>query len=510
LAQRDRKFGSDSPVIIVGNQSDQHPLDLDERGLRKKYPNIKAFIATSCQDGTGIDQLKQAINHEINQLKHVSDPLPGTWFQVKEALETLQKDYIPYDDYTQICQANQIPEDQTQRILVSLLHDLGIVLNFHDDPLVSDTHVINPEWVTTAIYKIINDPTLMTEDKGILTYSRLNQILPKPAYPNHKHQFIIAMMKKFELCFAINEQSFLIPNLLPKEAPSTLDPNDWNDALRFQYHYAILPQSVISRFIVKMHQRIDNQTYWRSGVVLISKDNRAQITADLYDKKIFIAINGTAPTRRDFLSEIRGCFFSIHDSFARLPVEEKVPLPQNPEIVVSFQHLLDLEEIGEETFVPEGTKEKVKVRELLNGVGRNVPDFRQPDTQSSVNIYNNLTMSNTYQKHVGSGDNVAGDKIYGDKIGRDKITNYNSQNLAQAAQDIKALIDQLSSDYDTTTLSGKTRVSAEVIEKIETNPTLKKRTINALKEAGTTALEEAINHPIANVVVAGVKGFLDP
>ena len=119
-------------------------------------------------------------------------------------------------------------------------------------------------------------------------------------------------------------------------------------------------------------------------------------------------------------------------------------------------------------------------------------------------------MSNIYQKHDGSGDNVAGDKIYGDKIGRDKITNYNSQNLAQAAQDIKALIDQLSSDYDTTTLSGKMRVSAEVVEKIETNPTLKERTISAIKELGTTAVEEAIDHPIAKIVVAGVKGFLDP
>jgi hypothetical protein len=186
------------------------------------------------------------------------------------------------------------------------------------------------------------------------------------------------MMKKFELCFAINDQQVLIPNLLPKEAPATLKPNDWNEALRFQYHYAILPQSVISRFIVKMHQRIEAKTYWRSGVVLISEGNRALITADLYDKKIFIAINGTAHTRRDFLSEIRGCFFSIHDSFARLPVEEKVPLPQNPEIVVSFQHLLDLEEIGEETFVPVGTKEKVKVRELLNGVGKTITPFNKP------------------------------------------------------------------------------------------------------------------------------------
>ena len=52
-------------------------------------------------------------------------------------------------------------------------------------------------------------------------------------------------------------------------------------------------------------------------------------------------------------------------------------------------------------------------------------------------------------------------------------------------------------------------IASEVVETIETNPTLKHRVISSLKESRSTALESAIDHPIAKVLIAGVKGFID-
>jgi Leucine-rich repeat (LRR) protein len=83
------------------------------------------------------------------------------------------------------------------------------------------------------------------------------------------------------------------------------------------------------------------------------------------------------------------------------------------------------------------------------------------------------------------------------------------QSLTDAAKDIKALIDQFSEDYDTTTQSGKMRLSGKVLESVEQNPNLKSRTINALKGASKTAFEEAIDHPIAKVLIAGLEGFIE-
>lgn len=114
-------------------------------------------------------------------------------------------------------------------------------------------------------------------------------------------------------------------------------------------------------------------------------------------------------------------------------------------------------------------------------------------------------MSNNIHQY-GSGDNVAGDKVMRDKIGT-QINN--SHNLAQAAKDIKDLLNQLDKDYDSSTPTGQAMISAKAIESIEKNPTLKARVVNALKEGGTTALEVAIDHPAVKPVVAMLKGFMD-
>ncbi len=114
-------------------------------------------------------------------------------------------------------------------------------------------------------------------------------------------------------------------------------------------------------------------------------------------------------------------------------------------------------------------------------------------------------MSTTIHQH-GLGDNFGGDKVMGDKIGT-QINN--SQNLAEAAKDIKELLNQLDTEYDRTTPSGQANIQAKAIEAIDKNPTLKTRTLNALKEGGVAALEEAIDHPVAKVIAATFKGFTD-
>lgn len=127
-----------------------------------------------------------------------------------------------------------------------------------------------------------------------------------------------------------------------------------------------------------------------------------------------------------------------------------------------------------------------------------------PDSNTEISQESQI-MSNTIHQH-GSGDNIAGDKVMGDKIG----TQINhSQNLAQAAKDIKDLLDQLDQDYDRTTPTGQAMISARAIESIEKNPTVKARVVNALKEGGTTALETAIDHPVVKPLVAMLKGYMD-
>ncbi|MGD1853604.1 MAG: COR domain-containing protein [Leptolyngbyaceae cyanobacterium] len=365
-----RSFGEQSPVIIVGNQVDQKPLEVDQRGLRRKYPNIVGFIETSCSDlgHRGISKLRYEVQRQITRLPYVFDTLPASWFAVKDKLEKLKADYINYYQYQQLCRENKVADEQSQETLISFLHDLGVALSFREDPRLRQDNILNPEWVTKGVYSILNDNALMTSHKGILERSMLHRILDSKAYPADKHFFILDIMRKFELCFPLEgyeDERYLIPDLLGKEEPET---GTWGEALPFQYHYRVLPSSVISRFIVRMNQLISRRTYWRNGVVLVRGDNRALVKADKEDRKIFVWINGSQHTRRILLESIRNDFDYIHSSIPGLEVEEKVPLPSNPHVLVDYKNLLDMEAIGVEDFVPSGLRQKVRVRDLLEGI----------------------------------------------------------------------------------------------------------------------------------------------
>ena len=367
-----QSFGADSPVIVVCNKSDEHELDLDWRGLQQKYPTIKAFVSgVSCKNGEGISELQSIIEREVAHLNHIHDELLLSWFEVKDQLEGMKEDHIPYCDYQKMCQEKNITDNISQRTLIGFLHDLGIVLHFHDHPILDDVNVLNPEWVTKGVYRILNSPELFRQ-KGVLEIEALNRILaPQAAYPGNKHMFIIGMMRKFELCFDFEgypDKRFLVPELLSKEEPDT---GEWADSLAFQYQYNVLPGSVISRFIVRMHKYISQNTYWRTGVVLAYKnrENRALVKADIEEKKIFISVIGTnQTTRRNFLEVIRADFERIHATIPKIEAREKVPIPGHSEVVVDYQHLCVLEKKGIDTFIPEGLEEEVIVKELLNGI----------------------------------------------------------------------------------------------------------------------------------------------
>ena len=339
-----QSFGGDAPVLIAGNKTDQHPLDIDRTGLQKKYPNIVGILETSAATGNGIDALRVAIAEQVNILPHVRDLLPEKWFTIKTRLEEIGKaqNFITHDAYLNLCAEYDVQDETSQHTLIGFLHDLGIVLHFQDDPRLEALGILNPQWVTNGVYKILNSHALF-QNKGELTISILNSILNTAEYPSGKRLFIVDMMRKFELCYDIEpEKTFLIPDLLPKDEPFI---GKWDNALQFQYHYNILPSSIISRFIVRMNTFI-HKTVWRSGVVLKSGENTALVKADTEDRKIFISVNGAEPTRRDFLSVIRAEFEVIHKTITKIEAREKVPVPTHPLIAVDYTHLLKLERKG--------------------------------------------------------------------------------------------------------------------------------------------------------------------
>jgi internalin A len=346
--------------------------DVNRRGLMDKYSNIKGFCRVSCRTEKGIKELKEKLNNEISAEKHIKTLWPKNWFKIKEQLENMNKQFITLGDYKEMCKKKNIKETQNQNTLVDFLHDLGVILHFRDYSLL-DTHVLDPKWVTKAIYKIINSK-ILAENEGVLNLKRydsgkndLDHILRsdenKENYPETRDVYFIELMKKFELCYEIDDQKMLFPNVLDIQEPE-FDFN-FEDSLKFVLDYDdFLPPSMLPRFIVKMHKDIKDDLKWRTGLILENKDfkSTALVKSD-ENRRIYIYVDGEQ--RRDYFQVILGIFRTINNSFKKLEVKELVPLPDSPEITVSYKHLINLEKRGIKEYLVDGADEEYNVGELL-------------------------------------------------------------------------------------------------------------------------------------------------
>jgi internalin A len=185
-------------------------------------------------------------------------------------------------------------------------------------------------------------------------------------YPPERYGYIINLMKKFELCYAIDEETVLLPDLLAVPEPNF--DFDSNGVLKFFIEYDFLPHSIMPRFIVKMNKDIKDDLQWRTGVVLENKgyNSCAVIKSDSEAKRIYINVNGGQ--KRDYFSSILFNLREINNSFEKLKAVEKIPLSDEPEISVRYDHLVTLEKMNIDSFVPEGSTKPYSVSDLLGAV----------------------------------------------------------------------------------------------------------------------------------------------
>lgn len=364
-------FGGNSPVIVVLNKIKQHPFDLNRKTLQLKYPFIRDFIKTDTQDGTGIEELRRAVEHEVDNLEHLRDPFPATWFVIMNRLAGMKKNYLSFDEFRKECELLGEQDPQAQESLASYLHNLGIALNYKDNPRLQDTHVLNPVWMTNAIYNILNAVQIAMR-KGEFRMADLPLILDKQDYPMEIHRFILALMAKFEMCFAFDgtEDAYLIPELLDNQPPSSVSEFRPEECLNFEYHYSVLPEGLLPRFIVRTHVLSDGTPRWRTGVILKLEGNLALVKGDSLERRVFINIKGPLAGRRRLLSVIRANLDRIHADIPHLQLAEIVPLPGHPGASVSYNELLTWEASGTKTFpkVVDGAVVNLAVDVLLNGV----------------------------------------------------------------------------------------------------------------------------------------------
>ncbi|MCL1666602.1 leucine-rich repeat domain-containing protein [Elizabethkingia ursingii] len=312
-----RLLSNNSPIIIVLNKIDERIINIDEKSLKTKFKNIVSFHQVSASTGQNIDLLKTEIATEINSLPLIGDKLPKVWLEIRTILEALESNYISAEEYLNICNQHGL-SNKRALFLSQYFHDLGVFLHFQEDNLLRNILFLKPEWATNAVYKILDSKDVITRN-GEFNPEMLDSILDD--FERDKRPYIVTLMKKFELCFEIEQNVFLIPELLK---PEKLEFDwDYKDNLRFEYHYDFMPAGIMARFIVRTRNLIYDKTFWKNGVIIQRENTRALITTDQYSRKLFIWINGN---NASFLLEIiRKELNDIHQSLNYADVPEKIP-----------------------------------------------------------------------------------------------------------------------------------------------------------------------------------------
>jgi hypothetical protein len=573
-------LSDNSPVLLVQNEKQNRTCNLDLKQLRGEFANLRETYRINLADNRGLADLQNAIQYELEKLIPNGIPFPNKWIAVRYALANDGRNYIDCAEYEAICRQRGITNRTEMFQLSRFLHELGICLHFQKDPILCHRLILKPNWGTAAVYKILDNDTVK-QNLGQFSDSDLEDSWAAADYADMRHP-LLQLMKEFKVCYEIPRRKgqYIAPHLLSPAAPGYAW--DFNNNLLLRYRYKdFMPKGILTRFIVEMHQDIENVSdpenahVWKTGVVITNGSARAQVIESYPQRQISVHVCGNRP--RDLLTIINRKFQEIHDSFDdRLDYDTLIPCncptcktSQAPftfpldrlyqwidqrrltiqchesgesvnvrglidEVIIEKPNYPEIGDLHDAAGFEYEDHEDLTGKQFYDRVGRRRHDRPELSGQSppTVNVSFNVPINNHNQTEqtmsndkIWQGDRVDGDKVMGDKdtvagnkmrtgdVAGDAVAGnkvVNSQNLAQAAQDIKALLDQLAIDYpneDDFTRAGR------AVGAIKNNPTLKQRVTNALKESGTTAVEKAIeavtDNPAVSIVVAGVKGFIN-
>jgi len=301
-----------SPVIIVMNKADSRTQSIDEALFRKKFPFILDFIQVSCFSGKGIEELTELIRSGLSEMPHLKDRLPKTWMEIRDDLKNQKKGYISLADYLAICEKKDLNRERAE-FLSDYLHDLGVILYFRSEPLLADTVILNPEWATAAVYKIM-DTKAIIENKGRFHYDDLKTFWDPRIFPTEKHPQLLRLMEKFEMCFPVRDTNIhIVPELLPAEQPE-LDLSKYRapGSLYFEIHYEFMPRGIISRFITRLYTYIHLEHYWKHGVELALDNTFALVLSESLNRKLTVTVSGA--DKSELLAIARHHLEEIHRS----------------------------------------------------------------------------------------------------------------------------------------------------------------------------------------------------
>ena len=277
-----RSFAADAPVILVLNKNDQNPnASIDIGALHRQYSNLKQYVRMSAlkmSERTFNSEFTAMLLEEIQRTGFLDVRWPTSWHRLKQTLENMDSAYIQGDTYEKLCREAGVEEGRKE--LLRLFNDLGICFCLGDegDYEPPDHIVLRPDWITNALYVIIFNKCEGTQN-GLIPHKAIYELLKtahrNPAilgtlsgakYTAGDIQYVLGVMRKFNLSFTDGQDREFIPMLCQQE--SAVDLYDYEkdeNILEFYMEFDYMPANLLHRLIVERHTELDMDNVWRWG-----------------------------------------------------------------------------------------------------------------------------------------------------------------------------------------------------------------------------------------------------
>ncbi len=370
-------YGGGSPLLIVQNEKGDRSKQLDLKGMQGRFGFVKDARAANLLTCRGLDEVWAAIQYWLKQLPHIGEEQPKAWLDIRRELERLAReegrDFISLDKYYEVCAQHTIPERERALFLSGYLHDFGAFLHFQDHPLLRKMLVLNNQWATDAVYKVL-DFEPVKKAFGRFTRADLSNIWSDARYAD-QHDELLALMEKFELCYKLPDEkteTWLAPQLLSVLQPDALV-WDESDNLQIRYEYEFMPKGLLSQHIVRMHRYVRQPDLaWKSGVVFERAGSQALVTEAWGSRNIRLRARG--PQAKELLTLLAEDFDKMHERLEGLRVKKMIPCNCRACAGTAEPHFYEYDDLarrkslGKRTIECKISFDDVTVTDLLDGV----------------------------------------------------------------------------------------------------------------------------------------------
>ena len=295
-------FAPKAPILLLVNLREQDCHQLAQKTLCERFPalrenlSIHDFDAKLCGPET-ILSFRRLIVDRARHLDCYIHEVPQYWETIRQRIFHQHREkgafIITQEEYLTICR-DHMPENTPETVYEALLERfkiLGVCFSYHRDSqkkTIPGYKVLNPEWLTNAIYLIIHKGQFNAEKHhGILTMDQIEGFLTNPkegesgskeflsgvTYEKEHCQYILTIMYQHKLAYRLNSWEVFIPALCPIDPPVGTRPENWDDTdtdgkhIQYALEYRYLPDNVIHQLMVvwkKQHMIIEK--CWKRGM----------------------------------------------------------------------------------------------------------------------------------------------------------------------------------------------------------------------------------------------------